>query len=141
MPSFFLLEFTAVVKVVSMKIEKERSNAYTVKVIDSNAENAQNTKIIVYTSKTENLKYGDIIKISGDFSKGDVARNYKGFNYRNYLKQSKIYGSIYSKNVKYISHKSNIIAKIYDLKSKLYDALDNIYESDTNAFLKGILLR
>ena len=134
-------EFKAVVKIISMKTEKERSNAYTVKIINSNIERAKNTKIILYTSKNEELKYGDIVEISGDFSKADVARNYKGFNYRNYLKQNKIYGSIYSKTTKKLGHKSSLIEEIYDLKIKLYGVLEKLYKEDTTAFLKGILLR
>lgn len=128
-------------QVVSMKKEKERSNSYTVKIIESNIENTKNTKIIIYTKKEIDLKYGDIVQISGVFSKGEVARNYKGFNYRNYLKQSKIYGSMYASNIKVVWHKSSIIEKIFILKNKLYKTLETIYyDENTIAFLKGILL-
>lgn len=134
------IELTAIAKVVSMKTEKERSNCYTVKIVQSNVKNSKNTKLIVYTSQDCDLQYGDIVQISGTFSKGDVARNYKGFSYRNYLKQSKIYGSLYSQNTKKISQETDLMGKIYELKIKLYGVLDNLYEEDTNAFLKGILL-
>lgn len=130
-----------VAQVISMKKEKERSNSYNVKIIESNIEKTKNTKIIIYTKKEIDLKYGDIVKISGDFSKGEVARNYKGFNYRNYLKQSKIYGSMYATNIKVVGHKSSIIEKIFILKSKFYDTLEKIYNDENIiAFLKGILL-
>ena len=75
-------ELNAVVKVVSQETEKTNSSSYIIKILSSNIENTKNTKIILYTSKTEDLTYGDIVKISGDFTKGDTARNYKGFNYR-----------------------------------------------------------
>lgn len=133
-------ELTAIAEVVSIKTEKARSNSYTVKIMEANIQNVKNTKIILYTPKEKNLKFGDIVQISGDFSKGDVARNYKGFSYRNYLKQSKIYGSMYVKNVQILEHKNSLIEKIFDIKTKLYETLDKIYEENTNAFLKGILL-
>lgn len=133
-------ELTAIAKVVSLKTEKERSNSYTVKIMRSNISNTKNTKLIVYTPQECDLKYGDIVQISGEFSKGDVARNYKGFSYRNYLKQSKVYGSLYSKNPKLLEHKSSIMEKIYDLKTSLFEVLENTYTEDTNAFLQGILL-
>ncbi len=133
-------ELTAVTEVVSMKTEKARSNSYTVKIVQANIQNVKNTKIIVYTPKEKNLKFGDIVQISGNFSKGDVARNYKGFSYRNYLKQSKIYGSMYVKNVQILDHKNSLTEKIFGIKTKLYETLDNIYAENTNAFLKGILL-
>ena len=134
-------ELNAIAKIVSMKKEKSRSNSYTVKIIQSNIEKSKNTKIIIYTSKEIDLKYGDVIQILGDFSKAEVARNYKGFSYRNYLKQSKIYGSMYASNVKVLEHKSSVIEKIYILKNKFYQTLENIYDDEnTIAFLKGILL-
>ena len=127
-------------QVVSMKTEKERSSAYTLKIIKSNIEKTKGTKIILYTEKEQNFCYGDIVEVSGDFSKAEVARNYKGFDYRNYLKQSKIYGSMYSKNVKKIGHKNSVLEKIYALKSRLYVVLEQLYSENSNAFLKGILL-
>lgn len=134
-------QMSIVAQVVSMKKEKERSNSYTIKIIQSNIEKTQNTKIIIYTKKEIDLKYGDIVQVDGDFSKGEVARNYKGFNYRNYLKQSKIYGSMYATNIKIVGHKSSIFEKIFILKNKFYNTLENIYDDEnTIAFLKGILL-
>lgn len=133
-------ELTAIAKVVSKKTEKTRSNSYTVKIIESNITNTSNTKIIIYTSSNCDLQYGDIIQISGEFSKGDLARNYKGFSYRNYLKQSKIYGTLYAKDTKVLGHKSSFMEKIYNLKKRLYKVLDNLYKEDSKAFLQGILL-
>jgi len=133
-------KITAVAQVVSMKTEKERSESYTIKIVQSNLPKTKNTKIILYTAKNQDLKYGDIIQISGDFSKGDVARNYKGFSYRNYLRQNKIYGSMYSENVKILEHKESIFGKIFFLKGKLFETLEQIYSENATAFLKGILL-
>ena len=133
-------ELTAVAKVISMKTEKTRSNSYTVKIMQANIENVKDTKIIIYTPKEKDLNYGDIVQISGTFSKGDVARNYKGFSYRNYLKQSKVYGSMYTKDAPKVGHENSLIEKIYRLKTKLYEVLDKLYTENTNAFLKGMLL-
>lgn len=134
------MELTAIVKVVSEKVEKEKSNSYIVKIKNASKKNLKNTKVIVYTSKNFEFRYGDIIEISGKFSKGDIARNYKGFNYRNYLKQSKIYGSVYSKNVNFLKHENGIVEKIYELKCNLNFVMDNIYNKEKASFLKGILL-
>lgn len=133
-------DLVAVAEVVSYKIEKEKSNSYTVKILESNLEKTQKTKMIVYTDKSCNLIYGDIIQISGTFSKGAKRRNYKGFSYRDYLKQSKIYGSVYVKNPQVLGHKKGVFEKIFTLKIKLYEVLDSLYKENENAFLKGILL-
>lgn len=133
-------DLVAVAEVVSNKIEKEKSNSYIVKILESNLEKTQKTKMIVYTDKSCNLIYGDIIQISGTFSKGAKRRNYKGFSYRDYLKQSKIYGSVYVKNPQVLGHKKGVFEKIFTLKIKLYEVLDSLYKENENAFLKGILL-
>ena len=110
------IELTGIAKVVSMKTEKTRSNSYIVKIMQSNLKNTKNTKLIIYTTKDCDLKYGDIIQISGTFSKAEVARNYKGFSYRNYLKQSKVYGSLYSQNTKILNHDTSLIGGIFQFK-------------------------
>lgn len=133
-------DLTAVAKVVSLKTEKARSNSYVVKIVKSNMQKTKNTKLILYTSQDCDLKYGDMVQLEGEFSKGAVARNYKGFSYRNYLKQSKIYGSLYAKNPQILKHQPSLMEKIYDLKIKFYEVLEKIYTEDTNAFLQGILL-
>lgn len=133
-------DLNAVAKVVSLKTEKARSNSYVVKIVKSNRQKTKNTKLILYTSQDCDLKYGDMVQFEGEFSKGAVARNYKGFSYRNYLKQSKIYGSLYAKNPQILEHQPSLMEKIYDLKIKFYEVLEKIYTEDTNAFLQGILL-
>ncbi len=134
------VELVAVAEIVSNGMEKEKSNSYTVKILKSNVEKTKNTKIIVYTDKACHFNYGDVIQISGTFSKGAKSRNYKGFSYRNYLKQSKIYGSVYVKNPQVLGHKKGVFEKIFVLKAKLYKVLESFYEENENAFLKGILL-
>lgn len=134
------IEMTGVAKVVSQKTEKARSNSYTVKIKQSNIAKSEGTKLILYTSPNCDLQYGDIVQISGEFSKAEVARNYKGFSYRDYLKQSKVYGSLYAKDVPLLAHETSLMEGILVVKEKLYQALNQIYENDTNAFLKSILL-
>lgn len=121
-------DLTAVAKVVSLKTEKARSNSYVVKIVKSNMQKTKNTKLILYTSQDCDLKYGDMVQLEGEFSKGAVARNYKGFSYRNYLKQSKIYGSLYAKNPQILKHQPSLMEKIYDLKIKFYEVLEKIYK-------------
>lgn len=52
-------------------------------------------KFILYIKKSskEKLQIGDKIKFNGSFNEPSEARNYKGFDYKLYLKSKKIYGS------------------------------------------------
>ena len=55
----------------------------------------------------KNLEYGEILEIQGNFSEPSEARNYKGFNYKEYLKTLKIYGTIRVELVKKEEKKEN----------------------------------
>lgn len=99
------IEFIA--EVMYLKEGKEYKNKYIVKLIEmqniaSNTkyEKFKNTKLILYTERNLQLFPGDIICVDGHFEKGEKARNYKGYNYRNYLKKEKIYGIVNLEKIK-----------------------------------------
>ena len=79
------LELTAVV--VSNKQEKEYYNRYKIKTIS-------NENLYINVDKNTNLEYGDKVQVKGEFQEPQTARNYKAFNYKQYLKILKIYGTI-----------------------------------------------
>ena len=51
------------------------------------------------------LKYGMLITFEGTYTKPPEDRNYRGFNYREYLKTKKIYGTIKAQEVNVIKEK------------------------------------
>ena len=83
------LEITAIV--ISNKEKKEYYNRYKIKVIEGKF---KNTNLYINVGENEELEYGDKVKIKGTFVEPDGARNYKGFNYKQYLKTLKIYGTV-----------------------------------------------
>lgn len=138
------IEFIA--EVMYLKEEKEYKNKYIVKLIEmqniaSNTkyEKFKNTKLILYTERNLQLFPGDIICVDGHFEKGEKARNYKGYNYRNYLKKEKIYGIVNSEKIKKISSKKDIYYILGKINETLYGKLDELYEEKYSEFLKGIL--
>lgn len=131
-------DISSVCEVISLKEETTYNNKYIVKIVEKGK--TQNTKLILYTSKNHNFVPGDILNFKGEFIKPEKSRNYKGFNYSNYLRQSKIYGIIHVNN----------IAKVFIKKDKYYfrgkalniaiQNMSKIYESSQEGFLEGILL-
>ena len=89
------LELIAVV--VSNKQEKEYYDRYKIKVC---SEKYKNTNLYINCSKQQELEYGDKIQIKGEFIEPQTARNYKGFNYKQYLKTIKVYGTVRTSNFK-----------------------------------------
>ncbi len=120
--------------------EKDYSYSYIIKMKDGLY---KNKKFILNTNKKKLLQYGDLIKIKGEYIIPNESRNYKGFNYREYLKSKKIYGSIKSSGeIKVIQ--SNYINQIFIKSNKARNIIIKNAESlllgETGALLTGILL-
>ncbi len=103
-------------------------------------------KFYLYVKKNENnkLKYGDLIEINGEYKIPSKARNYKGFDYREYLKTKKIYGSIKLDNnsIKIIEeNKLNVVLTLSNkIRNHIINASDKALPERTNKLLIGILL-
>lgn len=91
------------------------------------------------------LEYGDKLQISGEYQEPNKARNYKGFDYKNYLKINKIYGIIrvdlYTNII--IKHKknlSNFKLLIHKIREKLKQNIQELLTKETYALGIGILI-
>ena len=116
--------------------EARETEYYTVYNIKSN-----DKKFILYTTK-QNLEYGMLVKIEGDFIEPDEARNYKGFDYKQYLKTKKIYGSIKSREIEIIKENNiNVISKISNnFRRKIIKVANKILPEETQGLLIGLLI-
>lgn len=115
-------------------------NKYKVKIIN---EKYKNTYLYVYLKENINIEYGDSIIFMGEFFSPKKSSNYKGFNYSNYLKTLKIYGTVCANNVEVISkNKGNMFLKNTNkLSAKIKERIDESKLSDDEkAILRGILL-
>ena len=121
------------VKIISLGEETNYYYQYTAKT-------SKNEKFIVYLPKAKLYMPGEVLEIEGEFRKVDTARNYKGFNYRNYLKQFKIHGIITARNVNYIKTSKDIYFFNGIMKKKIISKINMLYEEENANFLKGILI-
>ena len=83
---------------------------------------------MIYVPKTQKLQYGDEIVLTGAYEKAKTARNYKEFDYREYLKAKNVYGTVNSEKIKLIK-KSNlnyVSMSIYNLRAKIKSNLNEI---------------
>lgn len=124
--------------VASDKEEKKFSNKYKIET------KYNNTKIRLYimVKKDIQLKYGDKIEFTGEYIRPEKRRNYKGFDYSNYLKQLKIYGTMKITNVKVIEErKTNPIFQISnEIKTKIISNTKEALDEETSAILLGLIL-
>ena len=129
-------EFVATI--ISDKKESEYSNTYLIKVEELKA------KFLIRISKqySKDIEYGDKIKFLGEYTVPEISRNYKGFNYREYLKTQGIYGILKTNKIEIIKH--NNLSKInlfaYKVKHKIINNIQKILPYDTKDLFLGILI-
>ena len=129
-----------IAEVISIKEEKEYLKKYIIKIIENKKiKYSRNTRIILYTDKDTNFSVGSIISITGKFEKPTSSRNYKGFNYKNYLKTQKIYGTIFAENTKFIKNNVSFNTIIMNLKLNFLNKINILYDDKYSEFLNSIL--
>ena len=118
--------------------QKDNYNQYIVKILNNKY---KNTSILLNTKL--DLKYGDKIKFSGEFKEPNGSKNYRGFDYKLYLKSKGIYGTINADTVEIVENKPlNVIEKLlYNYRNYIVNLISKNIENKENAnILIGILL-
>ncbi len=132
-----------VAQIISKMEEKKYTDFYTIKVISIEGKKQYNgTKLLLYITKSDNnfkYQYGDYIYFKGDYKIADTARNYGGFNYREYLKKDGIYGTVKTNynNIKLLKKENSII---FEIKESIIEQIKKILPQDSANLLLGILI-
>ena len=129
---------TMVGKVIGNKEEKQYYNKYKIET------KLQNKKYRFYimTDKKIQLNYGDKIKLNGEYQRPEIQRNYKGFDYSEYLKQFKIYGTIKCSKIEMINQKAdiNIFKFANEISNKMIQNTKKVLDEETSSILLGLIL-
>lgn len=134
-------EVELIARVIDNGTKKQYSSTYTIKIEELNHKSKYKGKKVYLKSKG-NLKYGDMIYIKGEFIEPEVARNYKGFDYKEYLKTKKIYGTIQGSLVEVVDTNRNnkIFALANNTFLKIKEGIEQNFDDNTSGVLLGILL-
>lgn len=128
--------------VVSGEKESKYKNSYKIKLESFNNKKYTNMYFILQIPKKINLQYGNKIKFAGEYILPKEARNYGGFDYREYLKTQKVYGIFQTNNVTII--KGNNLSKIeissYNIKQQILHNIKKILPTQTRELFLGILI-
>ena len=116
--------------------EKEYKYIYEAKFLKNNKKVLINIK---KSQQIDKINYGDLIYLEGKLEIPKIATNYKGFNYRQYLKTQKIQGIVIADNVKILKakYKNNLI---YQMQKKIKAIIKEKLPSETGDLLLAILL-
>ena len=123
---------------INGKIVEILNEKYKVKIISKKYKS-----LYIYLQSKEKIEFGDEVSIYGKYEIPNQARNYKGFDYREYLKTLKIIGTVKANKVTTIKNNSIncFFTKIYKLKICFSKKVNNMKLSkDEKSVLKGILL-
>lgn len=128
-------------KVVDNGIEKEYTNRYKIKIEKLN-ENHEYKNTYIYLQYKGKLEYGYLVYIEGKFQEPDEARNYKGFNYKEYLKTLKISGTVKESKIKVIekNRSSELFTFFNNIFLKIKDGIEMNFDKNVSSVLLGILL-
>lgn len=129
--------------VISDRKETSYKASYTVKVESVNSNKKyKGTNLIVYIPKSQVLEYGDEVALKGVYEEAKRARNYKEFDYMEYLKSKNVYGIVNAEDIKVIKHNNSNFAMIgiNRLRSKIKSNLQEILGEEASV-TTGILLR
>lgn len=131
-----------IVTIISNNKESEYKNTYKVRV--ENLKGYEDINLILRVSKSKkiNLNYGDKIKVSGEYIIPDEARNYGGFNYKQYLKTQKVYGIYEADKVEILKYNNLNFIELFSnkVKVKIIENFNKILPEDTSQLFLGILI-
>lgn len=134
--------------IISDSNETDYKYTYEIKIdsINQNIKYRGDTLLLAIkkNNNSDRINYGEKIKLKGIYEEPSQSRNYKGFDYKFYLKTKKIYGSVLSeqKSIKVIKKKNlNVFNMInHSIKVKIRNNIRNLL-SEKNANLElGLLL-
>lgn len=115
--------------------EKEYKKVCTAKIISNNKKILINIKM---SQDIPSIKYGDSLYIEGEFKQPEEARNYKGYNYKQYLKTKKIIGTVELEKAKIL--KSSNGSFIHNIQKYIKDTINGTLTDEEGNLLLAILL-
>lgn len=116
-------------KVISNGNVKKYKKVYLVKY--------QNKKFYINVSKKTCLNYGNIIKLKGTYIKPNTRTNYKGFDYKEYLKTKGIYGTINCKEIVVVNKNKSLFNQIF---LRIKNTIQNNFDKETSNVILGMVL-
>lgn len=123
------------VTIISDIQEKEYKKVCTAKIVRNNKKILINIKM---SQDIPSMKYGDSLYIEGEFKQPEEARNYKGYNYKQYLKTKKIIGTVELEKAKIL--KSSNGSFIHNIQKYIKDTINGTLTDEEGNLLLAILL-
>ena len=136
-------EIKIIATICSNKKEKQYKNIYKIKIekINNNIK-YKNIYLFLNTPKNINLEFGDKIQFEGEYIKPSGQRNYRGFDYKKYLKTLNVTGTVKAKEIKVLKKNNlNIVRNVSNqIFLKIKQNIESTYKNKESSLILGIML-
>ena len=133
------IEVTGIIK--SQITEKEYGNSFTIEIIKcAGNKKIEKTGLKVTDTEKNNLKYGDIIKITGEYKNIESYKNQGVFNYKESLKKDNIYGKLDVDKIEKIGENTSIYKYFVYANEKIQQKYEENFSNQTSNILKGLII-
>ena len=130
--------------VVGNEKDSQYNKSYKIKLETFNNKKYIDMYFILRVPKNKqiNIKYGDKINFEGEYSVPEKARNYGGFNYRQYLKTQKTYGIFETNKVDVVKENNLSTIEIFSnyIKQRIITTSNQILPQETKELFLGIMI-
>ena len=134
-------EISIIAQIISDVEQKEYSDNYKIKVIQKGK--YKNIQLYLQVKKGRQYQYGDIIQVEGTYIEPTTQRNDGGFNYKQYLKTQKIYGTIVTTQggIKLIQQqRKNMDVVLHEIRQSIIRQIEDIFPAQTGQLLIALLV-
>lgn len=129
--------------IVSNAKSKDKNNIYKVKVekLNNNLK-FKNTYLFLQVKSNLTIEHGDRVEVRGKFVEPSIQRNYKGFNYKEFLKTQKTYGTVKVTQIKVTQKKcGNVILMMSNnIFLKIKRNIENVMPENISKIVLGIMM-
>jgi competence protein ComEC len=127
-------------KVITEPIQKGENQQFILQVYDVDGQKIKKEKTLVYASKVYNIKYGDIVWVSGKLKIPEKPIFPYVFDYSLYLQREKIYTVFYQQNFELISKQPNKIKQIsFKIKDNIEIKIEKFFKEPVSSILKAMI--
>ena len=129
--------------IISDPVEKTNKKNFIIEVehINGNKEYKGDLLLISFSGNNKIL-YGNKVFVIGEYKEPQGRRNYKGFNYKDYLKTKKIYGKVISKEIKIIKELNVNIFSLYinNIRKKIKENITKLLPGEVKNITLAMLI-
>ena len=127
-------------KIISNVKTTKYKNIYKLKIYNRNKLNRKTVYLSMDRKSKTKIEYGYEVSCYGIYISPEIQRNYKGFNYSQYLKTINIFGTIDVLDVQVNNKSSNILTFLNNVFLDVNNNIKNNFEKNASSILIGMIL-